>query len=94
MLSEEFKGYGLKIGRDTDFYRTPILVDAETGKRARFMSKLTNKGWTVVLAIGSKRTGRTERNIECGNTYTMHQSQVVAEVQERDEFGRLFEVDI
>jgi len=82
--------YGLKIERDTDFYKTPILVDSATGKRATFTPKLTNKGWTVVLTIGSKKTGRTEHEIGIGNTYTMHQAQVVAEVQMRDTFGRLY----
>lgn len=82
--------YGLKIARDTDFYRTPILVDSATEKRAAFVPKLTNKGWTVVLVVGSKRTGRTEHEIGICNTYTMHQAQDVAEVEMRGVFGRLY----
>lgn len=82
--------YGLKIERDTDFYRTSILVDSATGFRATFKPKLTNKGWTVVLVIGSKKTGRTEYEVGISSTYTMHQAQDVAATLKRDTFNRLY----
>lgn len=72
----------IKIAADNDYYKTPILVDADTGKRVHFEAvQVPGKGWTVAKAIGSKKTGRTiERaeGFESIEDYTMHQAQQVA----------------
>ncbi len=82
--------YGLTIRPDSDCYNTPILVDETTGKRAAFVPKLVpGKAWTVVLKIGSKKSGRQEYDVGVEPVYTMHQAQVVADTMTRDTFRRL-----
>jgi hypothetical protein len=80
----EENNYGLKIGDGIH-----KVVDAVTGKRATFRPKLTPNGWTVVLTVGSRKTGRTEHEIDVSNGYTAHQAWVVASVTERDTLARL-----
>ena len=75
---------------DTDFHKTPILADAESGKRVHFKPvQVPGKGWSVAKVTGSKRTGRSiERaeGFENSETYTLHQAQMAAENMERDTF--------
>jgi hypothetical protein len=87
MNRTEENNYGLKIV-ETGSYNA-ILVDAVTGKRATFRPKLTSSGWTVVLTVGSRKTGRTEHEIDVSNGYTAHQAWAVASVTERDTLARL-----
>ncbi len=83
----------LKIAAGSDFYKTPCIVDADSGKPVRFEAhQVPGKGWTVAKVTGSKRTGRTiERaeRFETFDSYTMHQAQMAAENLTRDTFRAL-----
>lgn len=83
----------LIITNDTDFYRTPMIADATTGKRVRFEPmQVSGKGWTVAKVTGSKKTGRTievAEGFESCDSYTLAQAQVAAENHTRDTFRAL-----
>jgi len=65
-------------------------VVPHTEKIVRFAPKqVPGEGWTVVMVVGSKRTGREEFRTEFPNTYTMHQAQIAAESAARDFFQHL-----
>lgn len=77
--------YGLKLGEDNDFYKSTILLDCKSGKRATFTPKLVNgTGWTVLLRIGSNKTGYAECDIGVEKHYTMHQAAAIAETLRQD----------
>lgn|GEM_PF-4060739 len=61
------------------------LVERNTGKAARFEpQQVPGKGWTVVLTIGSRRTGRTSESAGYSDTYTLQQAQVAAQNAQND----------
>lgn len=83
----------LKIPAGSDFYKTPCIIDVDSGKLVRFEAhQVSGKGWTVAKVTGIKRTGRTvERaeGFEAIDSYTMHQAQMAAENLTRDTFRAL-----
>jgi hypothetical protein len=87
------KTNNIKIAAGTDFYKTPCLVDTESGKLVRFEPmKVPGKGWTVAKVTGSLRTGRTiERaeGFENHDGYTLAQAQSAANNLTRDTFRAL-----
>lgn len=83
----------LKIAAGSDFYKTPHIVDADSGKQVRFEAhQVPGKGWTVAKVTGSRRTGRTievAENFKTIDSYTMHQAQMAAENLTRNTFRAL-----
>lgn len=92
-FSQEINMNNLKIAAGSDFYKTPCIVDADSGKPVRFEAhQVPGKGWTVAKVTGSKRTGRTieaAEGFETIDSYTMHQAQMAAENLTRDTFRAL-----